>query len=70
MVLEASAHAGRIFDGLGKPGCGPEWAASMVSGIWEPVWHHNLSQDVDVELRKLEGHPGFMGSGPRLRPRL
>ncbi|KXN88935.1 Salicylate hydroxylase [Leucoagaricus sp. SymC.cos] len=59
MVLEASARAGRIFDSFGKPACGPEWAAAMVAGIWDPVWHHDLKKEVDEALRNLEKDPGF-----------
>lgn len=54
MVLEASARAGRIFDGFGKPGCDAEWARRELAGIWEPVWNHDLKQEVDEELTKLD----------------
>ncbi|KXN82116.1 Salicylate hydroxylase [Leucoagaricus sp. SymC.cos] len=59
MILEASARAGRIFDGFGKPTCGPEWAGSMVAGIWESVWRHDLKKDVEEALKFLEGSSDF-----------
>lgn len=66
MVLEASARAGRIYDGFGKPSQGPEWAASMLTGIWEPIWHHDLKAEVDAALEKLEDNPAFGFAKSRL----
>lgn len=66
MVLGASARAGRIFDSFGKPDCGPEWAARVVAGIWEPVWHHDLKKEVDLALKALEDNPKFMHTKSRL----
>jgi len=59
MVLEESARAGRIYDGFGKPGQGPEWVASKLVGIWDAIWDHDLKQEVDVALKKLENNPEF-----------
>lgn len=60
MVLEESTRAGRIYDSFGKPGCGVDWAQQELAGIWEPIWHHDLKQEVDEALKELEKDPAFL----------
>jgi len=66
MVLEESARVGQIYDGFGKPGQGPEWVANKLAGIWDPIWNHDLKQEVDTALKKLENNPEFKCIKPSL----
>lgn len=66
MVLEESARVGRIYDGFGKPGQGPEWAANNLAGVWDSIWDHDLKQEVDTALKKLENDPEFKYIKPSL----
>ncbi|KAF9446112.1 FAD/NAD(P)-binding domain-containing protein [Macrolepiota fuliginosa MF-IS2] len=59
LVLEESARVGRIYDSFGKPGCGVDWAQQQLAGIWEFIWHHDLKQEVDEALKKLDDDPMF-----------
>lgn len=66
MVAEQSARVGRIYESFGKPGCGVEWAQRELPGIWEPVWHHDLKQEVDKAIERLQNDPSFNNTNSHL----
>ncbi|KAG5220616.1 FAD/NAD(P)-binding domain-containing protein [Salix suchowensis] len=52
-VLEASARMGRITERYGKSGYSNEEMRTQLAGIWGPVWHHDLSEDVNKAVEML-----------------
>jgi len=56
MVLERSITMGKIYDNYG-PGPGnynTEDMRRLLTGKWEPVWHHDLKAEVDETIHKFE----------------
>ncbi|KAF4620967.1 hypothetical protein D9613_001259 [Agrocybe pediades] len=53
MVLERSIKMGRIYDGYGSLYDKQEMRSEL-TGMYEPVWSHNLMAEVDVALQRLD----------------
>ncbi|KAF7436423.1 hypothetical protein PC9H_003256 [Pleurotus ostreatus] len=53
MVLEASARMGRITTRYGKSGYSNEDMRTKLAGIWSPVWHHDLHEDINKAMESL-----------------
>jgi len=60
MVLEMSTAAGDIYEGRGKGGCSVSDMRSQVTGLWEPVWHHNLAKEVEHAIADIYGRKAFL----------
>ncbi|GLB43522.1 putative salicylate hydroxylase [Lyophyllum shimeji] len=45
-VLEMNVAAGDIFEERGKDGRSVTAMGRQLTGIWEPVWRHNLAKDI------------------------
>ncbi|KAJ7864860.1 FAD/NAD-P-binding domain-containing protein [Mycena olivaceomarginata] len=60
MVLKESFRAGVIYENFGKAGyaTGADIEGHL-AGIWEPIWHHNLDEDVAAAIASLQEQGSF-----------
>jgi salicylate hydroxylase len=60
MVQQASIIAGEIYEGYGKPGLTVEEMRERLSGIWDPIWHHDLEADIAEAVQSLKENGSFV----------
>jgi salicylate hydroxylase len=60
MVQQASSIAGDIYEGYGKPGFTVEKMRERLSGIWDPIWHHDLEADITKAIQSLKENGSFV----------
>jgi len=48
MVWDASARAGRIYDGYGEHGLSADGLAKDIYRMWDPVIHHDVNDDIRI----------------------
>ncbi|KIM88945.1 hypothetical protein PILCRDRAFT_245641 [Piloderma croceum F 1598] len=60
MVQQASTIAGDIYEGYGKPGFTVEEMRERLSGIWDPIWHHDLEADIAKAVQSLKENGSFV----------
>lgn len=53
MVLQRSAEMGEIYEGYGAGGDTIEGIQRRLTGMWEPVWHHDLAGEVESAIKGL-----------------
>ncbi|KAF7359260.1 Salicylate hydroxylase [Mycena sanguinolenta] len=59
MVLKESYRAGVVYENFGKPGYSTgDQIRGHLTGIWEPIWRHDLDADVAAAVASLKEH-GF-----------
>ncbi len=59
MVLEGSARTGRIIERYGKSGYSNEEMRTQLGGMWGPVWHHDLTEDINKAVETLKENRVF-----------
>ncbi|KAL4269099.1 FAD/NAD(P)-binding domain superfamily protein [Pleurotus pulmonarius] len=59
MVLEGSARTGRIMERYGKSGYSNEEMRTQLAGMWGPVWHHDLTEDISKAVATLKENRVF-----------
>ncbi|OAX38393.1 hypothetical protein K503DRAFT_691684, partial [Rhizopogon vinicolor AM-OR11-026] len=62
MILRRSVWAGELYDSLQGDDDGEVIASlrKQLSTLWNPVWHHDLGQDVEVALQRLRDMGTFV----------
>ncbi|KAF4573286.1 hypothetical protein EYR36_007797 [Pleurotus pulmonarius] len=59
MVLEGSARTGRIMERYGKSGYSNEEMRTQLAGMWGPIWHHDLNEDINKAVGTLKENHVF-----------
>ncbi|KAF8973500.1 salicylate hydroxylase [Flammula alnicola] len=54
MVLQRSIEAGNIYDNFGPGKYNAQDMRRHLTGLWEPVWHHDLEAEVSAAITTLE----------------
>lgn len=54
MVLQRSLKAGQIYENYGPNKYDKEKMRQHLSGIWEPVWNHDLEAQVATAMKDIE----------------
>jgi len=62
MVLRGSAAAGHIYENYFPGGYSYEEVKANLQGIWQPVWYHNLEDDMNAAIKLLEEQGHFRRS--------
>ncbi|KAI0784965.1 FAD/NAD(P)-binding domain-containing protein [Abortiporus biennis] len=58
-VWERSYNSGEATEGRGPHGYSPEGIRMDVADMFSPVWHHDLSEDIDIAKRQLHDRGAF-----------
>ena len=51
--------SGRIYEGFGPSGDTFEGMRRDLEGIWDPVWRHEVMDDIEGAIRRLEVEGAF-----------
>lgn len=54
MVWEASYKAGRVYDGFGDHGLSPEGVKQDIGRQWDPVYKHDIDNDIEQAVAWLK----------------
>ncbi|KZT08533.1 FAD/NAD(P)-binding domain-containing protein [Laetiporus sulphureus 93-53] len=54
MVWNGSMRAGEIYDGWGEHGLSAEGVEQDIKRMWDPVWHHDINDDVRDAVEGLK----------------
>ncbi|KAF8899139.1 salicylate hydroxylase [Infundibulicybe gibba] len=53
MVLEWSIQMGKIYESFTGQATDAEDIVKRLSGMWEPVWHHDLTQEINNAIQQI-----------------
>ncbi|KZT08532.1 FAD/NAD(P)-binding domain-containing protein [Laetiporus sulphureus 93-53] len=59
MVWDGSVRAGEIYDGYGEHGLSAEGVTEDLGRLWDPVWYHNLDDDLQSAVKWLRETSAF-----------
>lgn len=54
MIWDGSLAAGNCYEGHGTHGFTIEGVRSDLTGQWDPVWHHDLLEDIQRAVDHLK----------------
>ena len=64
MVWEGSRRTGRTYDQNGPYGPTPDGIRKALENMYDPVWHHEMEDDIHDILQALREKGAFLpGSG-------
>lgn len=53
-VWNRSVEAGRVYEALGKSGFHAEGVRKDLTGIFHPLWHYRLEDDIEEGLQRVQ----------------
>jgi salicylate hydroxylase len=58
-LLRESAVTEDIYEGSGEIGFTAEEMREHLTGMWDPIWHHDLEADIDKAVGWLRENGSF-----------